>query len=62
MFDTMIQETTLRRLTDVNISQLSFTQIGVEYVKLTNPNVIKNFKLFFNDMILHSPKNVKGAK
>ena len=33
-----------------NIAQLNATQAGVEYLKLTNPNVIKNFKLFFNSI------------
>ena len=33
-----------------NIAQLNVTQAGVEYLKLANPNVIKTFKLFFNNI------------
>ena len=48
----MIPKPVLLKRTKVNLSQFNLTQTGAESLKLTNPNFTKNFKLFFNDMIL----------
>ena len=47
-------------LAKVNPLQLNLTQAGVEYLRLTDPSVIKKFKSFFSDMILNSLKPSKG--
>lgn len=51
MFD-VIQKPVLQKHTKVNLSQLNLTPPEVESLKLTNPN-LKNFKLFFSNMILY---------
>ena len=48
----MIPKPVLLKRTKVNLSQFNLTQTEAESLKLTNPNFTKNFKLFFNDMIL----------
>ena len=48
----MIQKLALQKRTKVDSSQLNLSDIGVKHLKPTNPNVVKNFKLFLNNMIL----------
>ena len=48
--------------TKVNLSQLNLSQTGVKYVKLKILNVIKNFKLLFNNMTLYSLKTLGHQK
>ena len=41
------------------ISELNLTLPKVEYLRFTNPNFIKTFKLLFYNVMLHSPKKSK---
>ena len=52
IFDNMISKPVLLKRTKANLSQFHLTQTGAESLKLTNSNFAKNFRLFFNDMIL----------
>ena len=48
--------------TKINLSQLNLSQTRVKYVKLKIPNLIKNFKLLFNNMTLYSLKTLRHQK
>ena len=48
--------------TKISLSQLNLSQTRVKYVKLKIPNLIKNFKLLFNNMTLYSLKTLRHQK
>ena len=61
LFDELIQKPALRRRSTVNLLRLNLTQTGIDYLKFTNPHVIRNFELFFNGMNLYSFKTSRRS-